>query len=340
MKKILFTIALSIIVKHSIAQLVNTNQIFIAEGAVVSIGLDLINSGELINNGKVYLKGNFNNNAVLSSKGEVLIDGESSQFFSGTSEIRISKITIQNNLALNNKLIVMDELSFANGILNTNENILEFDQGASHSGANTYSHVVGTVKKKGLGFFEFPLGDGSDYKGFSTNTKTNSYLEASYIPESPVFLSPILDANIAELNQTEYWTLKSEINDDIQISFNRKDENIAYLNGGIWKKTKPSDLIQSTKFTSSTARASIKEIGVWPNPTQGDFNLKLTGMRDVDQISVDLINQDGRAIMKMQGTVNELRKAYSLPKEMTTTTLTIRVINGLEVMTQNLILNR
>ena len=84
----------------------------------------------------------------------------------------------------------------------------------------------------------------------------------------------------------------------------------------------------------------MKEIGIWPNPTQGEFNLKLTGMRDTDKITVDVTNQDGRVIMKMNGIVKELRKAYTLPSGLVTTNLTVRVINGTEAMTQNLILNK
>jgi hypothetical protein len=113
----------------------------------------------------------------------------------------------------------------------------------------------------------------------------------------------------------------------------------------VWVKENTEMAVSSASkegamFTSGKGKIIAKEIGVWPNPTQGQFNLKLTGMRDTDKISVDITNQDGRVIMKMDGAVKQLRKAYTLPQGMVTTNLTVRVINGTEAMTQSLILNR
>jgi hypothetical protein len=341
MKKVIYTLGLGLVIGSASAQVVNSTKIHVSEGAVVSFGTDVTNNGDISNNGKVHLKGNLKNNAKLVSKGEIVVDGDKMQTVSGTTPAELSRIVVNNDLNLETPLKVNEEVSFRNGIISTNNNsALELSENATHSGASNASHVSGVMRKTGNGTFEFPVGDGTNYRSFES-TNSNGTLEAQYVAKNPLDVSSTLDYNVEEISQTEYWVLKSVSgNGKVEVNLNNNDE-VAYLKGGVW--VKESNKLSTTEkaiFTSGKGSTIKKEIGVWPNPTQGEFNLKLSGMRDTDKIVVDITNQDGRKVMAMKGTVQELRKAYTLPKGLVTTNLTIRVINGDEAMTQSLILNK
>ncbi|MCP9766948.1 hypothetical protein EGI22_03440 [Lacihabitans sp. LS3-19] len=345
MKKIILSIGLGLVVTYASAQVVNSTKLYIAEGAVVSLGSDVTNNGEITNNGKLHLKGDLKNNAKLVSKGEVNFDGQSPQTVSGTTKAEMSRIAVENDINLQTPVSVSDEVSFRKGIVSTyNESGLELGENATTSGASDMSHVAGVMSKTGNGSFEFPVGDGTNLKSFEVSKMNGKTLEAKYVANNPMDVSADLDYDVESINQTEYWVLKSNDNSSVDVSLKDKSD-VAYLKSGVWVKDNSRINVSSgnkdgAMFTSGTGRNITKEIGVWPNPTQGEFNLKLTGMRDTDNISVDLTNQDGRVVMKMSGTVRELRKAYTLPNGMVTTNLTVRVINGTEAMTQSLILNR
>jgi hypothetical protein len=345
MKKVILSIGLGIVVSSVSAQVVNSTKIHISEGALVSFGTDVTNNGEISNNGKVHLRGDLKNNAKLVSKGEVVVDGTTQQTISGTHIAEMSKVAVENDVNLQTAVAVSEELSFRKGIVSSNNgSALEMGENASHNGASDLSHVSGSVKKTGNSSFEFPVGDGMNLKSFQVSKMSENTLEAQYIAKNPLELASELDYDVEEINQTEYWVLKSNDNNKVDVKLN-DNSDVAYLKRGVWVKENTEMAVSSASkegamFTSGKGKIIAKEIGVWPNPTQGQFNLKLTGMRDTDKISVDITNQDGRVIMKMDGAVKQLRKAYTLPQGMVTTNLTVRVINGTEAMTQSLILNR
>lgn len=342
MKKAILTLGMAVAVSSSFAQVVNSTKIHISEGALVSFGSEVVNNGEISNNGKVHLRGDLKNNASLISKGSVVIDGQGAQTISGTEKVEFSKVEINNDVNLQTPIKVNEEAVFQKGIVSSyNNSGVEFSADATHSGASDYSHVAAPVSKTGNGSFDFPVGDGASYRSFNASNLKGNTIEARYVANNPLDVNNTLDYNVEEISQTEYWVLKSSSDEAVNVNLKNGD-GIAHIKNGVWVKDNNS--LKGTKdgsiFTSGKSKDFVKEIGVWPNPTKGEFNLKLTGMRDTDKIMVDITNQDGRVIMKMNGSVKELRKAYTLPAGMVTTNLTVRVINGTEAMTQNLILNR
>ena len=345
MKKVILSIGLGLIVSSVSAQVVNSTKIHISEGALVSFGTDVTNSGDITNNGKVHLRGDLKNNAKMVSKGELVVDGNSPQTISGSQVVEMSRVAVENDVNLQSPIAVSDEISFRKGIVSSNNgSAVEMGENATQNGASDLSHVSGTVKKTGNSAFSFPVGDGSSLRSFEVSKMNGNTLEARYVARNPLEVASVLDYDVEEINQTEYWVLKSNNNSAVDVKL-ADNSDVAYLKEGVWvKENKRMELNSASKegalFTAGRGRAIVKEIGVWPNPTQGEFNLKLTGMRDTDKISVDITNQDGRVVMKMNGSVKELRKAYNLPQGMVTTNLTVRVINGTEAMTQSLILNR
>ena len=83
-------------------------------------------------------------------------------------------------------------------------------------------------------------------------------------------------------------------------------------------------------------------IGVYPNPTEGEFFLKLSGMNENEMVTVDITNQDGSTIMHKEGYVKNLRKAYFLPETLPATELTVRVVRegSNKSLYQKMILNK
>lgn len=342
MKRIFYSTGLALLTFQLSAQVVNNSTLFISENAVVSFGSEVENKGELINNGKLHFQSSIKNNGALESSGSVVFDGVLKQTISGTKAVKLNSVQLNNDVELKTSLTIEKELNFSSGIINSSSTSpLVFGSDATHNGASDYSHVNGAVVKENASKFVFPVGSGSMYKSFAVENGKGQDLTANYFEKNPLNVSNELDYSTDYINESEYWSLKSKSDkNQAQITLDSKDE-IAYLKKGAWKvENKASELSGDVLFTAGRGKDIQKGIGIWPNPTTGVFNLKLVGMRDTDAITVDITNHDGRQVMKMSGTVKELRKAYTLPQGMVTSELTVRVINGEEVMTSKLVLNR
>jgi hypothetical protein len=342
MKRIFYSAGLALLSFQLSAQVVNNTTLFISENAVVSFGSEVENKGDLINNGKIHFQGSVKNNGTIESQGSVVFDGLTKQTVSGTKSVKLNNLQLDNDVELKTSLTIENELKFNSGILNSEENSpLIFGSNANHKGASDYSHVNGSVLKENTSSFVFPVGSGSIYKSFEVNNGKGQNLTAKYIENNPLNVSSELDYSTDYINESEYWSLKSNSDkNSAKITLNTQDD-IAYLKKGAWKvEDKASELNNNILFTAGRGKNIEKGIGIWPNPTTGVFNLKLLGMRDSDNITVDITNHDGRQVMKLNGTVKELRKAYTLPQNMVTSELTVRVINGEDVMTSKLVLNR
>lgn len=349
MKRVISTICIALCAGAVSAQVVSGTSLYVSEGAVLSIGQDFENNGELINNGKIHFQKNINNQGSIASKGEVVFDGYGKQTVGGQKELTFNKVELQNDVELSNTLIVGEEFNFRNGVIRSSDkNQLVFASTANHFGASDYSHAVGSVKKLNAADFEFPLGDGSMYRGFNADGK-NGTLVASYVAQNPIEVANKFDQGVDYINDYEYWTLKgSEDNQsaNIKLAGEFDNEGIAYLSRGAWKIAggqnfdRSNGLNKGLIFTSGKGSFVKKDIGIWPNPTQGEFNLKLTGMNDNDEISVDITNVQGRVVMQATGKVRDLRKVYELPVGLVTSELTVRVINGDSIMSDKLVLNR
>ncbi len=349
MKKVIYTLSFAVLAASASAQVVSSTQLYVSEGAVISMGQDFENNGELINKGDLHLRQNLRNNGAISSEGNVVFDGYAKQSVSGTNDVVLSSATLETDVDLETALVINKELNYNQGILRSSEKSpLVFASNAKHYGASDYSHSAGVVTKVEADQFEFPLGDGVNYRGFKANSQNRSSLSAEYVAQNPVEFSKELANGVDFINDSEYWVLKSNNEQDVADVklINTYETNVAYLKKGTWSLSenssfdKKTGLTEGVRFTSGRGKFIKKDIGVWPNPTQGDFNLKLAGMNDSDLVKVDVTNQDGRVVMRHEGRVSDLRKVYSLPQNMVTTELTVRVINGDEVLTEKLILNR
>lgn len=342
MKKSLLTFGLALAVGQLSAQFVNNSSIYVGEGALVSFGTEVVNNGSITNNGSIELRNNLENNSVLNSSGKITLSSGAGLTISGNRVVEAGQIDVQGDVLLRNSLKVGKSLNFASGNIYTEgPAVLEFGPSSSYSNLSDFSHVVGTVKKEGNGSFTFPLGDGSRVKSFEVADLGGRALEANYFADNTLDKSSELDYDVEEVNSFEYWTVKNGSSNG-NLAVNLGGSKVASLKGGVWSINKKGVNVENglATFTSGKDKGLVKDIGVWPNPTSGEFNLKLSGMKDSDEILVDITNQDGRIIRSLKGKVSELRKAYQLPGGLVATSLVVRVVNGDEVLTQNLILHK
>lgn len=352
MKKIIYTLSFCCAVSQLSAQVVSGTALFVGEGAVMSIGMDMVNEGEITNDGKMYFRQNVENNGTIESAGLAVFDGYSQQLLTGTKSTSFSSVRLDNDLQLNSPMRVINELSFRRGVISTvDDNTLTFEEGAIHSGASDFSHVAGNVQKVKAESFEFPIGDGTNYRGFEVREAKQQTLVAEYTAQNPTELVANLAQGLEAMNEYEYWTLRSVNADATKLKVNLAPsvydyDQVAYLKKGTWTMSDDNSLSEAMglnkgiMFTSGRGRLITKEIGVWPNPTQGEFNLKLTGLSPDTEAVIDVVNQDGRTVMHLKGAVRNLRNVYQLPQNLPTTELTIRVVAGEEILTQKLVLNR
>lgn len=351
MKKIIYTLGFCFAVSQISAQVVSSTALFVGEDAVVSFGMDVVNTGELTNKGKVYFRQHVENNGNVESSGLAIFDGYTKQQLNGSKSISFANVQLNNDLQVNTPMNVSNELAFRRGVISTSgDNTLIFSEKATHSGASDFSHVAGNVQKLNADIFEFPVGDGTNYRGFEVRDARQKTLTAEYFAVNPTEVVASVAQGVEAINGYEYWMLRSaDANTEVKVNLAPSVydyDQIAYLKKGTWevsddnKLSEAMGLNRGIMFTSGRGRLVKKDIGVWPNPTQGEFNLKLSGMSPDSEVVVDVVNQDGRTIMHLKGAVRNLRNVYQLPQNLPTTELTIRVVEGEEVLTQKLVLNR
>ncbi|PLK45987.1 hypothetical protein [Emticicia sp. TH156] len=354
MKKIIYSFGVCLMATQIQAQVYNNGaELFVSEGAVVSFNTDVVNDGKITNNGKIHFQKNFDNLSLLKSNGTVVFDGNSMQVLRSPKEVSFGQLLLDNDLKLETPLRVEGALSFRRGVIeSSSQSPLIFSAGSRYDGASDFSHIKGVISKEGSESFEFPLGDGNNYRAFRVaGNHSNQTLTASYLYRSPLSISEKISENVDAINQNEYWTLKSEsTRGSAKISLaNGSDlDVIAFLDKGTWSISEDAslsattDLANGTLFTRAKSRNIQPAIGVYPNPTDGEFFLKLSGMNETELITVDVVNQDGSRVLQKTGTVKELRKAYVLPEHLPATELTVRVVRGdsKKPLYQKMILNK
>lgn len=353
MKKIIYSLGVCLVATQLHAQVFNSTEFFVSEGAVVSFNTDVVNEGKLTNNGKIHFQKNFDNLSVMHSPGTVVFDGTSPQLLRSQKEISFNQLFLDNDIKLEAPVRINETVSFRRGIIESSSlNPLVFTDGAKYNGASDFSHVRGVIKKEGNESFEFPLGDGTNFRSFRVARNDDSQtLTASYLYKSPLNVSGQVSEGVESINQNEYWSLKSEsLKGSAQVSLNNQSglEEIAFLNRGTWSITEDAtlssstDLKNGTLFTMARSRDIKPAIGVYPNPTEGEFFLKLSGMNENEMVTVDITNQDGSTIMHKEGYVKNLRKAYFLPETLPATELTVRVVRegSNKSLYQKMILNK
>lgn len=340
MKRIVLSFLLPFLCSEvTYSQLTNFSKIHISEGAVFSTDTEIFNHGEIVNYGRLKLQNNLQNNSFFISNGILIIEGENTLEVSGNTA-ELAHLVLNGDVILKSGIKITGSLNFLSGYILTDTNTaIEFGPQATYVNAGDKSHIIGRVIRSGNGPFRFPLGNGEDLRAIEIDEQNGLPVLADYKAENPLNLSISTDAEIESVNNLEYWRVFSSGLTRIQITGSES----VYLNDHtVWAKLPEATNSgpEGLKITSGKHRNIVKGLLVWPNPTNGEFSLAFTGMNDDDEVTADIIHQDGHVIRHLEGTVKNLRKIYKLPDNLAASSLKIRVVNHNEVFTQTLLLHK
>jgi endonuclease I len=159
------------------------------------------------------------------------MNGTALQTISGDGSISTYNLELDNanNLTLNKNLIIENQLTLTNGIINTGANILTIDNPttSSISGHSTTNYINGNLKRavNTTGSYDFPIGTASDYEYVNIVLNSSSginYLTASFGSNSGT--TPNLTFNGSTINSlldAGIWTITPDaittVNYDITV---------------------------------------------------------------------------------------------------------------------------
>jgi gliding motility-associated-like protein len=219
----------------SYSQTINTGQLTITSGTQMStVGvLDNKNSGDLINDGELFVYNHYNNDGLVSftagsNTGITRMVGVTSfQNISGSILMEwydgeFNNTTIQPAFHLSNQVSIANQAQFNNGIVDddTYGGLLIFEDGATHTNVNDGSYTDGYVLKNGTDAFTFPIGDGGRYRYASISAPSNitDAFSGKYFLEdsNPIYPHSSKVPLITLIDNQEYWTVeKTTGNSDI-----------------------------------------------------------------------------------------------------------------------------
>ncbi|WP_242206535.1 T9SS type B sorting domain-containing protein [Aestuariivivens insulae] len=177
-------------------------------------------SGELINEGELYLYGDFNNDGLvdyIGSTGTVKFEGTQMQRITGLNMSNLYNVIFNNQtpetaFELSGGISIDNDAEFQNGIL-TNEGLggtIFFGESAEALGVGDESHVNGPVVKYGDTDFTYPIGNLDYYRKASIGTlKEKAEITAQYFYENPLtkFSEANKDKEIEQIDNAEYWAI-------------------------------------------------------------------------------------------------------------------------------------
>lgn len=181
------------------------------------------NSSTFQIDGTLSLAGNFTNNAtagltkVGGNTGTIIFNGAALQTIAGSSTSIFENLSISNAAGVEQDLDlqVTENVSFTNGILNTNGNIVELtNTGSVLSGYDETKYISGIIRKYvALGTFNFPLGTADKYELATvefTDVTGVTYVDASFIQDNSQVPPPTLTVGgawVPEFLNYGYWNL-------------------------------------------------------------------------------------------------------------------------------------
>jgi len=228
-KTVLFLIVLPIVIN---AQTVNTGEIVVSEGTIMSTVADFNNTptGDFINDGDVYVYANWNNDGsvdFLSNTGLTRFISNSNQTISGSNfsyfyNVLYDNPSAQPAFALSGDISIANEAEFNLGIVD-NDNFggeIAFEQNGIAISTSDDSHVDGTVTKNGDTDFTYPIGDRELYR-FAAISAPNAETEVytgKYFFESTDASYPTdnLGNNVVLVDEAEFWQIE-QVDGDTQV---------------------------------------------------------------------------------------------------------------------------
>lgn len=181
-------------------------------------------TGELINDGDFYVYNHYKNDGIVTfssgiSAGITRVNGiYGFQNISGTVPMDLFDVEFNNNLLqpafhLSNQINVFNESNFLQGIVENDNHggLFVFEDNAFHNSTSDQSHVDGYVRKNGNQFFQFPIGDGGQFRYASISAPQLSIdaFTGKYFWENsnPLYPHENRTGIITLIDNAEYWTV-------------------------------------------------------------------------------------------------------------------------------------
>ena len=196
------------------AQMINSSTVMsVSPTTTIGIETDFLNTGTLINQGDLFLTGDWMNVGVYDSAGGQLIFSSSERQEIINNGQNIDNLVIQNGeKVLSDDLTVTGELSLNDGVLIVNEEVkLTLGQGVRITGAGTDAYIDGRLYQTGTGDLFYPIGSADEYLPVTLKDVTGNAPEIGLkaYAETPL-QSP--GETLTELVGTAYWQLFSDEN--------------------------------------------------------------------------------------------------------------------------------
>ena len=215
------------------AQTVNTGTLYITPNTIMGTVADFDNrpTGTLNNDGEFYVYANFNNDGIVgftpSENGYTRFQGFLNQKFTGSQQSNFQNTLFSNNnpqpaFELYSKISVANQADFFQGIVQDDVfgGLFIFENNGFHVNVDDDSHVDGHVRKNGNTAFQYPIGDGSQYRYAAISEPSNltDAFTGKYFLENSNPLYPHKDKAgiIGFIDDKEYWTVdKTTANSDV-----------------------------------------------------------------------------------------------------------------------------
>ncbi len=187
--------------------------------------IDNTNYGELINDGDFFVYNHYNNNGIVTFSSGTLtgltrfngIFGF--QTISGTVPMDFYDVEFNNSMLqpafhLSNQINVFNESNFLQGIVDNDNHggLFVFENNAFHINTADESHVDGFVRKNGSQFFQFPIGDGGQFRYASISDPqdiTDAFSGKYFLENSnPLYPHENRTSIITLIDNAEYWTVE------------------------------------------------------------------------------------------------------------------------------------
>ncbi|MDX2305827.1 MAG: hypothetical protein NW226_23670 [Microscillaceae bacterium] len=181
------------------------------------------NGATFIQNGQMILERNWHNdgNVPQPSQGSLELRGN---LISGSQDthlyiLKLNSVSGKVMLSGGSDLIIGHQLEFIEGSLGSNaNNLVVFQEGASHTGADVGHYIDGPVRKNGTEDFIFPIAKNdvykpcglvqlSAYESFTAEYFYQSSQDGCLQIPNPEAIDTINAQGLVEMNPYEYWSI-------------------------------------------------------------------------------------------------------------------------------------
>ena len=289
------------------AQMVNEGDLKVNDNTILSVYMDYqnTNSGNLINDGKLYIFQNWKNDGIVdftkaSSNGKTFFTGTGDQYIEGAMQSNFQNVEFNNTsdpvpFYLGTKISVNNKAEFVQGIVNgvSLDGLVIFNNNAIHDKAGDQSFVDGKVQKIGKNDFEYPVGAEKFFRpSFQAATSGDNIYTTQYFKSNSSSVHPhsSKEESIQVINDQEYWVVTQD-----------KGAEKIVLSLTLDHDTTPAQFFSETSTTrlaivrwDEAAGKWVNEGGVLSDPIAGEAysNLLTTTVRGYGLFTMALVTAD------------------------------------------------